>query len=268
VAEIQRLSNNFRPEFTDEECITVYLFGIAEGKFEVKAIHRFIKEYWANWFPAMPSYQNFSRRLVYLAPAFHTLYGLLVAESGISIEVTSHLLDSMPIMVANSKRSGTAKAAKGLCDKGYCSSKGTYYYGMKLHVLGQKRYETLPRVRMLKISAASENDITVAKEWLSGVRNMEIFADKMYADREWTQDLALRNVRINTPVKKRKGQEFLDATDIVLSRAVSRARQAIESFFNWIHQKTHIQFASKVRSDGGLIAFIFARMASLAFFYS
>ena len=40
---MQRLSNNFRPKFTDEECMTIYLFGIAEGKFELKAIYEFIK---------------------------------------------------------------------------------------------------------------------------------------------------------------------------------------------------------------------------------
>jgi len=267
-AETQRLSNNFRPEFTDEECITAYLFGIAEGKLEVKAIHRFIKEYWDGWFPAMPSYQNFNRRINFLAPAFQTLYGLLLRDGGNDEAIYSHLLDSMPIMVANQKRARDARAANGLCKKGYCASKGMYYYGVKLHALGQKQYEALPKMRMLRVTAACENDIIVAKEWLSEVRNIEIFADKMYADANWSRELAARGVRLYTPVKLAKGQQFLDAADAVFSRAVSRARQAIESFFNWIQQKTHIQFASKVRSDNGLISFIFARLASLTFFYS
>jgi hypothetical protein len=50
------------------------------------------------------------------------------------------------------------------------------------------------------------------------------------------------------------------------SQLVSKARQAIESFFNWINEKTHIQPASKVRSASGLIAFIFARLAVAAFY--
>ena len=32
--EMQRQSNNFRPQFTDEECITVYLWGISQRRFE------------------------------------------------------------------------------------------------------------------------------------------------------------------------------------------------------------------------------------------
>jgi len=266
-AEVQRLSNNFRPKFTDEECITVYLFGIAEGKFEIKAVYQFIKDYWGEWFPNLPSYQKFNKRINLLAPAFQALCSALITECLLDESHVDHIMDSMPIIAANGQRSGSAKTAKGLCDKGYCSSKKMYFYGVKLHVLGQKQYKTLPGVRMACVESASENDITVAKSWLGAVRNMDIFADKMYADKTWSEELALRNVRIFTPVKKKKGQEFLEAADAIYSSAVSRARQAIESFFNWIQEKTHIQAASKVRSTNGLIAFIFARLAMLAFFY-
>ena len=39
----QRLSNNFRPQFTDEECMTVYLWGLLQRRFEVKAIYKYTK---------------------------------------------------------------------------------------------------------------------------------------------------------------------------------------------------------------------------------
>jgi len=267
VAEVQRLSNNFRPKFTDEECITLYLFGIVEGKFEVKAIYQFIKDYWHDWFPDLPSYQKFSKRINFLAPAFVALAGLLISQGHIDRSHVDHLMDSMPIIVANGQRSGSAKAASGLCDKGYCASKKTYYYGVKLHLLGQKRYQALPAPRMVCIERASQNDITVAKNWLRPVRNMNIYADKIYSDKTWAEELALQNVRIFTPVKKKKGQELLEADDALYSTAISRTRQAIESFFSWIQEKSRIQSASKIRSVNGLIAFIFARLAMLAFFY-
>ena len=268
VALAQRLSNNFRPKFTDEECLTAYIFGIKEGKFDVKAIYDFIKDYWHGWFPDLPAYQNFNRRINYLASAFQVLSGLLLSDKAIDETILSHLVDSFPIIVAGAKRSGSAKAAKGLCQKGYCASKGMYYYGVKLHVLGQKQYKALPKTRAVLVTPASESDITVAKEWLEEIANMDIFADKAYADAIWAAQLRESGVRLYTPVKLKKGQVFLDSADSHFSQAVSRARQAIESFFNWIQQKTQIQFASKVRSENGLIAFIFARLASLAFFYS
>jgi len=268
-AEVQRFSNNnFRPKFTDEECITVYLFGIAEGKFEVKALYGFIKDYWYDWFPDLPSYQKFNKRINQLAPAFRMLFELLLNEKRDESGLRDHVLDSMPVIVANAKRSGSAKSASGLCDKGYCASKGMYYYGVKLHALGQRTINSLPHMRMMKLSAASENDITVAKEWLcENVWNVDIYADKMYANKAWHEELRSQNVNIITPVKLKKGQKTLKYFDALFSSMVSATRQSIESFFNWIQQKTGIQSASKVRSDDGLISFIFARLASLAFFY-
>ena len=88
----------------------------------------------------------------------------------------------------------------------------------------------------------------------------------IYLDARWQEELKGRGITIITPVKLQKGQELLDSADKLLSSAVSRARQAVESFNNWIHQKTNIQSASKVRSDNGLISFVFARIAALVWF--
>jgi len=267
--EVQRFSNNFRPKFTDEECLTIYLFGIAEGKFEVKAVYNFIKDYWHEWFPKLPSYQKFNKRINNLACAFIRLAELFVnskCANPFGMSVTSHIIDSMPIVVASSKRSGSAKAASGLCDKGYCSSKNMYYYGLKLHILGEKQYKTLPSPRIMEITKASTSDLTHAKSMLSQVRDIEIFADKIYLDAKWHKELQESGVTIMIPVKLAKAQQLLNSADKLLSAAVARARQAIESFNNWIHQKTNIQSASKVRSDNGLIAFVFARIAALVWF--
>jgi hypothetical protein len=77
-------------------------------------------------------------------------------------------------------------------------------------------------------------------------------------------ELEKQGIQIYTPVKLEKGQEYLKSADNFFSHLVSRARQAIESFFNWLNEKTHIQSASKARSEKGLAAFIFARIAVAA----
>ncbi len=81
-AVMQRQSNNFCPQFTDEECITVYLWGISQRKFEQKTIYNYTKNHLLEWFPKLPSYQAFSNRLNQLAPAFQALaeYWLSVIE--------------------------------------------------------------------------------------------------------------------------------------------------------------------------------------------
>lgn len=70
-----------------------------------------------------------------------------------------------------------------------------------------------------------------------------------------------------TPVKAVKGecQETRNrdkASNDLYSTAISRVRQPIESFFNWLIQKTDIQRASKVRSTKGLLVHLFGKIAS------
>jgi len=74
------------------------------------------------------------------------------------------------------------------------------------------------------------------------------------------------NFEIITPIKRKSGQKKLDYWDSVFSTAVSSVKQVIESFNNWIIEKTNIQKAAKVRSSAGLTAFIFARIACALFF--
>lgn len=141
----QRFSNNSNPEFTDEEVLTIYLFcGYCQRYFNIKEIHTFAKEYLSSWFPKLPSYQTFCVRLNMLSETFKVLVGTMIqsfkpkdCDSIISI------VDSMPIVTCKGKnREG--KVATEITSKGYCSTKNMYYYGMKLHMVGQRREGTLP----------------------------------------------------------------------------------------------------------------------------
>ena len=256
----QRFSNNSCPKFKDEEVVTTYLFGVAEGNCTVKSIYQFIKNYWADWFPNMPSYQQFTHRIAMLSDVFVALSGLAINGKS-PLDGIEHVMDSLPIIVAGEKRSGSAKTANGLCNKGYCSSKGMYYYGVKLHILAQSKGGTLPAPRIAELTPAAVNDLTAAKEYLHGAKNMVIYADKIYLDAQWQAELARQNIELKIPRKKRKG-DTLKGGDCI-STAVSRVRQPVEAFFAWLIEKTGIQSASKVRSIPGLISFVFARLAAV-----
>jgi len=262
VAErMQRLSNNGRPKFTDEECITIYLWGIMNGHFTNKAIWEFIRNYWSSWFPLMPKYKAFNHRLCRLWDVFPALLENICDRINLPNQSPLSLLDSMPIVVAKSARSGFARTAADVCAKGYCASKREYFYGVKLHFLGQRRIGALPKPEGILISKGNEFDLNVAKRWLVNFRNMTLICDKAYIDKQWTEDLRVfQNIELITPVKKEKGQKFLDSADKLLSSAVSSFRQTVESFFSWIQEKTNIQSASKVRSANGLFSHIFGRL--------
>lgn len=68
-----RMSNNYKPEFTDEEVMTVYVFGITQQFSKVKQIHNYTKQHLSEWFPLLPSYPAFNNRLHKLHGCFEIL---------------------------------------------------------------------------------------------------------------------------------------------------------------------------------------------------
>jgi len=260
--EMQRVSNNDQPKFTDEEVLTCYIWGVLNGKSMVQHIHNFIRDYWGDWFPLLPKYHAFNHRINELCDVLPIILLVFMPNLPCIIPTFEHLLDTTPIIVAKSSRSSAARAASDVCDKGYCASKGMYYYGAKLHLLGAVRPGSIPTPAAVRLSKASEGDITVAKEWLcSDFAGLTIFADKAYIDKDWHTTLKLmHDISIITPVKLAKGQQFLDAADKLYSTAVSSIRQAIESMFNWLNETVNLQNASKVRSRKSLFVHVFGKL--------
>ena|SRR5947209_564130 len=119
----QRFSN-FKPIFTDQELVTIYLFGHFNGLFEKKAIHRFIANYWRAWFPHLPSYQAFVARLNLLEPSFQALSGFLLETlRDKQMPEVDHLIDSMPVMLAHGQFARRARVAREIANTGYCAAK-------------------------------------------------------------------------------------------------------------------------------------------------
>ena len=141
----QRTSNNFCPKFSDEECITILIWGIANQKFNVKRCHEFIVEYYNDWFPTLPEYPAFNKRICFLADTFKALASVMLSGLGIDGSHANFIYDSIPIVVAGSARSGRARTASELCGKGYCAAKKMWYYGAKLHTIAQCNHKAMPK---------------------------------------------------------------------------------------------------------------------------
>ncbi len=264
----ERFSNNNKPEFTDQEIMTIYLYTMHhEGHMKVKHIHRFASEYLRSWFPKLGSYQAFNNRLNKLNGAFTRLVEILLTDyQPEDCDLNQSLLDSMPIITCSGKRSG--KVATEITDKGFCSTKGMYYYGLKLHLLGYRRKGKLPHPEQILFTPASVNDITVYKKAWSMIQNRVFFGDKIYLDHDLNNEMIKnQNSEMLTPVKAVKGmsdviKKRIKAADDLFSTAVSRIRQPVEALFNWLIEKADIQKASKVRSTKGLMIHAFGRLAA------
>jgi len=268
--ECQRYSNNSKPEFTDQEIMTIYLFTTSQQHyFKVKEIHAFAKDYLFSWFPLLPSYQQFNNRLVALGNAFQHL-SVNITEKFIPGDCDKgvSLVDSLPIVTCKG-RNRKGKVARELADKGFCSTKSMYYYGLKLHALGFRRKERISFPERLLFTPASVNDLEGFRQGFSDIlHDRIIFGDKGYCDDDLDALKDTDNLILFTPAKLVKGE-----TDVIrmreqayrdmISRAVSSIRQPIESLFNWLIEKTGIQSAQKVRSTKGLLLHIFGRIAAV-----
>lgn len=266
---MQRQSNNFRPQFTDEECLTVYLWGITQRRFEQKAIYNYTKNHLSDWFPKLPSYQAFSRRVNDLAPAFQALAQIWMNQVNSKVlDEYSYVLDSCPIILAKQARSSSAKVAKEICNKSYNSSRKEWYYGAKLHAFASRHTKKLATPCAMMLGKAAEHDLTAAKVMMDECqpfRHGVLYADKAYIDAGWKDHLQEEySVELCTPRKRRKEDSILSGD--AYSAHISTLRQQIEIFFNWLQANTNIQTASKVRSLKGLFTHVFGRIAAALFY--
>lgn len=258
--QYQRLSN-FRPRCSDEELLTMYLFGHLQGFHEQRRIYQYVCRHWQIWFPTLPSYQAFNRRLNLLAPAFEQLIGNLLESSVVQLApAADRLIDSLPVMLAKGGRSSTARVAGEVADKGFCASKSSYYYGVKLHTIALRRTNKLPLPALLHLSRASQHDLAALRELNPALGECVLFGDKAYADEETKTVFAAHGTHLVTPYK-RKRNEPETAAPALWSRFVSSFRQPIEGFFGWLIQRTNIQNASRVRSTKGLFVHCYGKLA-------
>lgn len=96
----------------------------------------------------------------------------------------------------------------------------------------------------------------------------EVFGDKAYQRPDAVAVEQYQQLKVLTPVKKKKGQRYLEADEKWLSTAVSRVRQPIETLFGWLNKKTGIEVASNVRSYRGLLVHVFGRLTAALFFWN
>lgn len=264
----ERFSNNKNPGFSDEELLTVYLYGVMEERrFRLKDIYDFTKKYLLSWFPRLPSYQAFSDRLNRMAEVFRQmLTELLVVQASSTTDSGCNVVDSLPVIICSGKRK--SKVATDISEKGYCSTKSMYYYGLKIHINGMVRSATTPLPQSIVVTSAAESDLNVFRNYWYDAKDRVFFGDKIYKDEDWFEAFERQTGSIMlTPVKTVKGmsdkiKQFNKAAADLWSKAVSTVRQPVESLFNWLIEKTDIQRASKVRSTKGLLVHVFGKMAA------
>ena len=263
VLKQQRLSNNHQPLFSDEELLTIYLFGHMQGHTTQRRIYEYIRQHWREWFPSLPSYQSVNCRLNELAPAFELLIEeLLSGGAGRVPAGDDRLVDSVPVMLARGTRANRGRVAPELADTGFCATKQQHYRGVKLHFIAARRAARLPLPERIHLSAASQHDLSALREMSPSLPpGCGLFADKAYCHDETARDCKGRGFFLVAAYKRHR-HEPEASVPTLYNRFVSAIRQPLESLFNWLIQRTDLQNASRVRSSQGLKVHCYGKLAA------
>lgn len=124
------MSNKHAPDFTDQELMTVYLFGLLQKRATLRDTYDYIRHHWAEWLPKLPSCQAISYRLNQIAWRFESLIdsccGQLQKRPDLLEDVL--LVDSVPIIL--SPQPNTARVAPEVADKGHAATRKLWYHGL------------------------------------------------------------------------------------------------------------------------------------------
>ena len=271
-----RHTNNCTPSFTDEEAMAIYLFCTTDELklHSQKEIYSYANRHLRSWFPNLPKYEAFNARLNSLGESFRCLTELVTPrlyeeKREFQAPIREFITDSLPVMLATRQRSKRAKVALEIANVGFCATKKLVYHGLKFHAANlMSEQAALPKLFCNAFSPASAHDNTVFKEHLAAhCINSVVYSDSAYCDQAAAPELLeLFNVTV-CPIQKRKqGQIELYFDQVCQNRAISRIRQPIEGYFNWLIELTGFQKASKCRSLKGVLTHIYGKLAASVVF--
>jgi hypothetical protein len=258
----ERFSNNKVQFFSDNELFTISIFTHMIGYHKKIDGYKYIKHHYAQWFPDLPTYSIYSRKLNKFHEALTYIYKIILKRY-FPLNIKDTVIDTMPVIICQQQHSSKASVAKPIATKGYCAAKNIYYHGIKLQIIGNLVNKKLPIPIDYEIESAHIHDLTIAKQSISDYNNINIYADLGYCDHSYRIDLFENNhVNLITPYKRKKNGNPLTLFRKAYNTLHAKMRQPIENLFAWINEKTHINIANKVRSIDGLFYHIHVKMVT------
>jgi hypothetical protein len=260
----ERFSNNFVPFFTDAELLTCGIFAEIVKCRTRKDGHDYLQTHYGEWFPALPCYEVYNRKLNKFSEAVGCIYRNIARKYGRTDGLYA-MIDTEPIEVCQSQHSRHAKAGQPFVSKGYCAAKNKYYVGAKLQLAASARPNRLPFPFEFALATAAMHDLEIARATLpfSEYHDVDFYSDLAYQDGTFQLDLFEENgINIITPIKKKKGQTHLSLFQNAANSLHSSKRQPVDALFGWINRQTNIQNASRIRSVAGLFSHVCLKMAA------
>lgn len=255
----ERFSNNRLPYLTDAELFTSAIFPMLMGYPIRKEGYRYLCRYYQDWFPALPTYEVWNRRLNRDHEALAYLFNQILRSFAPPVR-NEFVVDTFPVVVCQAQHAYRSRAAQPFVSKGYCAAKKKYYIGAKVQIVTARRPGQLPLLVGYFVATAKTHDLPLAEDTLSDLNSVVLYGDKAYIDQTFQLHLFDQYTDLVVPVKQKKNGPPLGLFDRAFNTLHAATRQPVESLVSWMNNKTRIEEASAVRSVNGLFATIALKM--------
>lgn len=242
------------PDCSDSELITMILIAECKGwDIETELLSEFSQH--RHLFPILPCQSRFNRRRRNLGTIINQIRQILLSDIE-GAEQKLCIIDSLPIpvmqfhLVPSSSNDWSCYGA----DYGWVESTKQTIFGYKLHLLVTASGVIID----FELAPASETDLSVGNELLTGHHNKQVIGDKAYISTQVKEELAQDNgIELITTPRRNQKQQISRQTQ----RWINQIRQIVETVNGQLSQQFHIK-NNHAHSFWGLCTRLYSKLTA------
>ena len=242
------------PDCSDSELITMILVAECKGwDIETQLLSEFSQH--RHLFPILPCQSRFNRRRRNLGAIINQIRQMLLSDIE-GVEQKLCIIDSLPIpvmqfhLVPSSSNDWSCYGA----DYGWVESTKQTIFGYKLHLLVTARGVIID----FELAPASETDLSVGNELLTGHHNKQVIGDKAYISNPIKEELAQVNgIELITTPRRNQKQQISRQTQ----RWINQRRQIVETVNGQLTEQFHIK-KNHAHTFWGLCTRLYAKLTA------
>ena len=222
------------PQCSDSELIAMILIAECKGwDIETQLLSEFSQH--PHLFPILPCQSRFNRRRRNLGAIINRIRQMLLSDIE-EAEAKLCIIDSLPIPVIQfhlAPSSSNDWSCYG-ADYGRIESRKQTIFGYKLHLLVTAKGVIVD----FELAPASEADLSVGYELLSGHQDKQVIGDKAYISTQIKEQLAQVNrIELITVPRRNQKQQISRQT----KRWINQIRQIVETVNGQLSEQFHIK---------------------------
>ena len=242
------------PQCSDSELIAMILIAECKGwDIETQLLSEFSQH--PHLFPILPCQSRFNRRRRNLGAIINRIRQMLLSDIE-EAEAKLCIIDSLPIPVIQfhlAPSSSNDWSCYG-ADYGRIESRKQTIFGYKLHLLVTAKGVIVD----FELAPASEADLSVGYELLSGHQDKQVIGDKAYISTQIKEQLAQVNrIELITVPRRNQKQQISRQT----KRWINKIRQIVETVNGQLSEQFHIK-KNHAHSFWGLCTRLYSKLTA------